>query len=254
MRSDLYVEANKIWKRLNMGDKEEELKFDIEVYRKLLNFFMAGDYYYYIFDVKNGVFDFVSADITAVLGYPVEDITVPFFINNIHPEDQPWFLNFEHKVTEFFSTLTLEQIPNYKVRYDYRIRKSNGEYIRILQQVVTIQYDSHNLALRTFGVHTDISHLKKTGQPVMSFIGLNGEPSYIDVQVEQRFNTDTPGLTKREFEILQQLAEGRSSEEISAKLFISKQTVDTHRKNLLKKTACTNTAELMSLAVKKGWI
>jgi len=254
MKPDLYKEASKIWQQLTKGTHEEELKFELDVYRKLLNFFMVGDYYYYIFDVKKAAFDFVSSEITNILGYSLKEIDVPFFISKMHPEDQPWFLNFENKVTQFFSTLSFEQIPNYKVSYDYRVRKKNGDYIRILQQVITIQYDKENPVLRTLGVHTDISHLKKEGYPVLSLIGLNGEPSYMDVKVEQRFNVSYSGMTKREYQILHKLAEGKSSEEISELFFISKATVNTHRKNILKKTGCINTAELMSLAVKKGWI
>jgi DNA-binding CsgD family transcriptional regulator len=254
MKPNYFKEVDKIWKRLAKGATEEELKFELEIYKGLLNFFMVGDYYYYIFNVKEAGFDFVSQEITHVLGYASEEIDVPFLINIIHPEDQPWFLNFENKVMEFFSTLSQEQIPNYKVRYDYRIKKKNGEYIRILQQVVTIQYNNDNPVLRTFGVHTDISHLKQNGTPVLSFIGLNGEPSYLDIDVKKKISTRVSGLTPREHEILYLLAEGKSSEEISRSFCISKQTVDTHRKNLLKKTGCINTAALTSVAIKKGWI
>jgi DNA-binding CsgD family transcriptional regulator len=253
MKPDLFIEAERIWKRISTGAPAKELKFELDVYRRLLNFFMAGDYYYYIFNVKNSTFDFMSREITSVLGYEAEQIDVPFFINKIHPDDQPWFLNFEHKVSEFFTTLTRQQIPNYKVRYDYRIRKRNGEYIRVLQQVVTIQYENGTV-LRTFGVHTDITHLKSHGHPVLSFIGLNGEPSYLDIKVKNRFKTNVSGLTRREYEILHLLAEGKNSEEISKACFISIQTVNTHRKNLLKKTGCINEAELTTMAVKKGWI
>ena len=254
MKSEHFLEAQKIWKRLSNGESESQLKEEIDVYRKLLNFFMTGDYYYYIFNVGEGIFDFVSSDITRVLGYEVKEIDPPFFIDKIHPEDQPWFLNFEHKVMQFFTKLSLEQIPNYKVRYDYRVRKKNGEYIRILQQVVTIQYDQDNPVIRTFCVHTDISYLKSEGTPTLSFIGMNGERSYINVETEKKYSKLSAGLTQREHEILRCIAEGKSSLEIGEQLFISKKTVDTHRKSILRKTGCVNTAELTSTAVKKGWI
>lgn len=179
---------------------------------------------------------------------------MPFLLSNIHPDDQPWFLNFENKVKEFFSTLSYNQIPNYKVRYDYRIRKKNGEYIRILQQIVTIQFDENKGLLRTFGVHTDISQIKQGGLPVLSFIRLNGEPSYLGVDVKKIFSSAAIQLTHREREVLTLLIEGKKSEDISRQLFISKLTVDTHRRNLLKKTGTTNTVALISMAVKKGWV
>ncbi len=254
MEIAVFNEASKIWNSIAKNANEEELKFSLEIHKKLLSFFQVGEYYYYIFNVKKSVFDFMSNEITRVLGYEPDEVDVPFFLSKIHPDDQPWFLNFENKSAEFFATLSHEQIPNYKVRYDYRIRKKNGNYIRILQQVVTIQIGEDNGLLRTFGVHTDISHIKQQGVPVLSFIGLNGEPSYINVDAKKIFSLEKPFLTAREKEILCLLIEGKTSDEIGRQLFISKLTVDSHRKNLLNKTGCINTAALTSLAVKKGWI
>jgi DNA-binding CsgD family transcriptional regulator len=254
MKVAVFDEANKIWQQIAKDGKEDELKFSLEVHKKLLNFFQVGDYYYYIFNVKQSTFELISDEITHLLGYQRDEVDVPFFLSKIHPEDQPWFLNFENKVKDFFSTLSHKQIPNYKVRYDYRIQKKNGEYIRILQQVVTIQFDENKGVLRTLGVHTDISHIKQGGLPVLSFIGLNGEPSYIAVNVKKVFSSSTMQLTRREREVLALLIDGKKSDDISKLLFISKLTVDTHRRNLLKKTNTSKTVALISMAVKKGWI
>ena len=54
-------------------------------------------------------------------------------------------------------------------------------------------------------------------------------------------------LSDREREILQLLSQGLSSREISKKLFISSHTVDTHRRNMIKKTGVRNTVELVHL-------
>lgn len=43
-------------------------------------------------------------------------------------------------------------------------------------------------------------------------------------------------LTKREFEIIELIADGNTSEQIAEKLFLSKHTVDTHRRNILTKS------------------
>ena len=179
---------------------------------------------------------------------------MPFLINKIHPEDQSWFLNIENKVAEFFRKLSLAQIPNYKVRYDYRMRKSNGEYIRILQQVITIQHNEEGGVLRTLGIHTDISHLKMEGRPVLSFIGLNGEPSFIDVDIQKIFPEPSEFLSGREREILSLLVDGKETKEIAAELFISPETVRTHRKNLPRKTQARNTSEMIAMAIRKGWV
>jgi DNA-binding CsgD family transcriptional regulator len=246
--------AIKIWKKTTVGKQVKSVLFDLEVQKKLLNIFSVGDYYYYIFNIKESKLDLLSEDVTSILGYKHEEVDLFFLVNKIHPEDQPWFLNIENKVIEFFGKLTLAQIPNYKVRYDYRIQKSNGEYIRILQQVIAIQHSEVGGILRSFGVHTDISHLKMEGEPVLSFIGLNGEPSFIDVEIEKVFPIPSSFLTNREQEILLLLVNGQETKEIATALSISTETVGTHRKNLLRKTKARNTAEMISMSIRKGWV
>ncbi len=59
-------------------------------------------------------------------------------------------------------------------------------------------------------------------------------------------------LSKREFEVLKMIAEGKKSAEIAKQLYISINTVDTHRKNILAKCEVKNTAELISFANKNG--
>ena len=254
MEMNVFNEASRIWDTISKNNQAEDLAYSLELHKRLLSFFQVGDYYYYIFNVKETAFDFMSNEIKTVLGYEPGEVDVPLFLSKIHPEDQPWFLNFENKLTAFFATLTHEQIPNYKVRYDYRIQKKNGDYIRILQQVVTIETGKDNGIIRTLGMHTDITHIKQEGIPVLSFIGLNGEPSYLNVDVQKVFSLNGPMLTEREKEILNLLIEGKTSMEIGRQLFIAKTTVDTHRKNILQKTNCSNTAALISATVKKGWL
>ena len=58
-------------------------------------------------------------------------------------------------------------------------------------------------------------------------------------------------LTKREIEILKYIADGKTSKLIWRALFISKQTVDKHRKNMLKKTGATNSMELVQSYLRK---
>ena len=59
-------------------------------------------------------------------------------------------------------------------------------------------------------------------------------------------------LSARETEILVEVCRGLSNQEIADKLFISKRTVDKHRANILEKTRCKNTANLVVYAIKSG--
>ena len=61
-------------------------------------------------------------------------------------------------------------------------------------------------------------------------------------------------LSGREKEVLECIASGRTTHEIAEQLFISKNTVETHRKNLLYKLKARNTAELVNNAYKQRLI
>ena len=61
---------------------------------------------------------------------------------------------------------------------------------------------------------------------------------------------DEDQLSNREVEILVEVWRGLSNQEIADKLFISKRTVDKHRANIMEKTGCKNTANLVVYAIK----
>ncbi|MGE4287539.1 MAG: response regulator [Salinivirgaceae bacterium] len=52
-------------------------------------------------------------------------------------------------------------------------------------------------------------------------------------------------LSEREKEVISYIIEGKTSKEIADKLFISKNTVDTHRRNILEKNGLKNIQELI---------
>lgn len=59
-------------------------------------------------------------------------------------------------------------------------------------------------------------------------------------------------LGPREREVLQLLAEGLTSPEIAARLSVATSTVDTHRRNLMRKLDLHNVAELTKFAIREG--
>jgi DNA-binding CsgD family transcriptional regulator len=246
--------ATKIWKQAASESNTELLKVELDIYKQLLNFFQVGDYYYYILNFQTQSLDLISKEVESVLGYTPEEATVEFLMSKVHPDDRAYFLAFEQNTSDFFEKLEPEKKMKYKVRCDFRFQKKNGDYVRLLQQVVVIQADEDGGIFRTLGIHTDITHLKPEGGPTMSIIGLDGEPSYINIGNKNVYIETEEVLSKREKEVLRLLIEGKLSKEICSILNISKQTVDNHRKNMLNKTGLKTTGELIGKAIKNGWI
>jgi len=63
-----------------------------------------------------------------------------------------------------------------------------------------------------------------------------------------------PELTKRELQVLQYIANGRSNKEIGSILYISEATVKGHVQSILAKLEASGRAEAISIAVKRGLI
>jgi DNA-binding NarL/FixJ family response regulator len=78
--------------------------------------------------------------------------------------------------------------------------------------------------------------------------------------VVERATRDTPGVEEtayttlgaRQRQVLQLISEGKTSPEIAKLMFISIKTVDTHRRNIVKKLGLHGTAELTKYAVREG--
>ncbi len=246
--------ARRIWTEIGQNKAAGELRLEVALYKKLLNIFQVGDYYYFVFNPPEMVIEYASKSITSILGYQPEELTLDKLMQCIHPDDLPHFINFEATVTAFWRQLPPDKVMKYKSRYDYRIKKKDGSYLRILQQIVTIQSDEEGAVLRTFVVHTNISDLKKDNKMILSFIGLEGEPSYYDVTPIEALRPSKGMLSRREMEILQLIARNYTSKAIAEELYISYETVSTHRKNIYRKTQTSSVLELVQLALQKGWI
>lgn len=108
--------------------------------------------------------------------------------------------------------------------------------------------------------------LKNTGKEdlVEAIHTLHSGGTYLGEEVSKTLLTSfmkQPGkmqvnekLSDRELEVLSCIANGFTTQEIGEKLFISKNTVETHRKNLLYKLKAKNTAELVNNAYRRGLI
>ena len=69
---------------------------------------------------------------------------------------------------------------------------------------------------------------------------------------EKGINDPYDALSEREREVLQLVAEGRSSKEIADLLSISSTTVETHRAHILQKLGLHNTVEVVRYAARRG--
>ncbi|MGB6083415.1 LuxR C-terminal-related transcriptional regulator [Moheibacter sp.] len=242
-----------IWKNIPAIDTQPIDLSQKEIIQQYMDIFHVGDCFYLIFNTQTAEMEYVDPKIISILGYNPEEFNLQLVMDSVHEEDIPYYFHYEKSAIRFFTNLDPSVILKYKFSYDYRIKTKDGEYKRVLQQVVPIYYFPEGGA-RTIGIFTDISHLNVQGIPKLSFIGMKGEPSYYNMHLQEEFRMTKNLFTNRENQILNEVLKGVSSKEISEKLHISLLTVQTHRKNILKKSGCASLTELLTKSVREGWV
>lgn len=75
---------------------------------------------------------------------------------------------------------------------------------------------------------------------------------YLDRGPQEENGSNSEMLTTREREVIQLLAEGKTSKEVAVALHLSVKTAETHRTNLMRKLGLHSVADLTRYAVRNG--
>lgn len=143
---------------------------------------------------------------------------------------------------------------------EYRLRHLEGHWLWVLDRGKVVARDRTGQPLRITGTSQDISHRKQ----------LENESAHLLRQItsllHETFNqrgervTASPArdesalasLTRRQKEVLRLVASGLTSAEIARQLNISTDTVDTHRRDLMRKLDIRSVAGLTKVAIEEG--
>ncbi len=100
----------------------------------------------------------------------------------------------------------------------------------------------------------DLMNRVGRGEPVMS-PGLAKKllEEFARLKEQKHGSELDAGLTKREQDVLEQLARGATNKEIAAALYISENTVNYHMKNILSKLHLRNRAQVVGWALEHGF-
>ena len=207
-----------------------------------------------LFDSKVGQHLYTSFNFSDILGYDlnaIENEGNEYFNNRIHPDD----ILVLGKNGEYVYGLIdkgLISIDDYKLINEYRVLNKDGVYVRVIEQHQVIERDVDGSLWLSLGV-MDISPDQNEFNGVKSQI-LNYKTGEIfSVQSFMEEHEDNP-LSTRETEVLRMVGKGLSSKDISAKLFISVHTVNTHRQRILEKLNASNSLEAVKYASGLGLI
>lgn len=222
------------------------------------SFFCPAAYYYYVLDFPNRKLDVVSPHVRTLFGIEPSNYSLETLIGNIHPDDIGFLVKSEERAIDFLlNRIRPDQVVKYKMCYCFRLKTIYG-YRLFFHQALALSTNANGELDKVFGIHSDVSHLSESNNYKISFVGLQGEPSFYELDVFSDTMFHTPSsvnpFTKRELEVLKLFAKGHTAKETAKLLFISEETVRTHRKNMLMKAEVEKITELVSICIKKGYL
>ena len=157
----------------------------------------------------------------------------------IHPDDLKGKHLEELRFYHFVMSMPRVQRSDYYLYSHLRMKDAEGSYITVLHRMYYLSYDKNGcarfaLCLYNLSPSDDFRHLI-----IHSITGETLVPETCSCEHI---------LSERELEILRLIEHGAKSKEIASELFISINTVNRHRQNILTKLQATNSIEACRIA------
>lgn len=194
----------------------------------------------YLTELDNGVI-WCNKTNERTLGYSMSEIQrmggLNYLYDVVHPDDH----NIPDKSIAHFT-----QRPEQQFGGVFRCKhKDSQNYKWFIGWGKVMQSDLEGSKVRVLNVDVDLSPQMDTDRQIRAILAEN-------LKLQHRLVLES--LTKREIEVLIKISLGLSSKEIADDLYVSKHTIETHRKNLLRKLKVSNIASLVLFCKETGLI
>ncbi|SHI36388.1 LuxR C-terminal-related transcriptional regulator [Algibacter luteus] len=239
------------YKEIFKSHDNPSLEKHIEKIIELDAFMPYNSTFFCITNTQNLAFEYISKNLTACLGMDREELKakgMKYLWSKMHPDDLEVWLEALNELMNF----TLNEIPvseRNKMSYtwNYRLKNSKDEYVNVIQNTTPLEFDNNNKPIIGLAHYTVLSnHIEM--QVCASAKILNDNNEYETVyfnNFSQKLLSD--GISNRERDIIRLLVLNYSSKEIAKRLNITANTVDTHRRNILKKLKVSSTGEIIGM-------
>jgi DNA-binding NarL/FixJ family response regulator len=126
--------------------------------------------------------------------------------------------------------------------------------------IMLTSYKEFNVAKRAIQ-NGALGYILKNAEPEEIFAGIETVHQgdlflceEIDILLKDKKDVKAPWYSPREIEVLQYIADGRTTREIAKRIFRDDETVKTHRRNLLIKLDAINTAVMIKKACEQNLV
>lgn len=234
----------------------------MSINHKFHSFFYYSVPVIYLLDYTTGQYSTFSKSSELVLGHSPKkflDGGIDFTIDSFHREDLHVFNQqiFPDRL-QLLKKVPPSEHQNIIFSCTYRVKSGRGEYINLLQRNSFIKSDEKGNPLLNLGMVININNIKREN-PIIQTVerisnDLLSDPPETIFKKSYYLHEEDRLFSRREKEVLGWMADGLTSKEIAAKLFISIETVNLHRKKMLQKSNTPNVAALVAFAMKNGVI
>ena len=125
-----------------------------------------------------------------------------------------------------------------------KVINGNGTIRRAFLKMKTLVWTENNRPDISIIFGEDVTHLMKGDNYWLRYTSDYKKMTYVHQKGKKEFNEL---VSDSELKILRLLAEKKSTAEIADELFLSKLTIETHRKNMLKRVGAVNSTALVHL-------
>jgi len=182
------------------------------------------------------------------LGYEEESMDIELYLNKVHPQDID-LLSKIGKASILHTSANPGQNMDNVLYISFRIQKSNGEYVKVLSQSSVFESDKDGHMVTSLIKVSDISFMEDNSLVKYNFVAENlDHEEFKHVIYGDKYKL----FTSRELEIIREIEKGSTNTEIGLSLVISKHTVATHRKKIMKKCGCHSAEELLLFCKNNG--
>lgn len=248
IKEDFFLNSSAKYDRTLLAEKYKMLMDNFNGFIVVTNY-ITGEYEY----VSDGIRTTLGHDLSEKSNAEITD----FIISIIHDEHRDFMMNSLLPTIFRYFTENSTGATGTDYRYSCCMKLKNvyGEYIWFMVDTIVIEADPKGFPIRTLVTSTNISQFKKDERVYYNIAKKNRDGVYeIMLQGTADNEMSDMNLTRRELGIINLISQGLTNKEIAEKLFISLNTVQTHRKSIMKKTKCSGTAELTTFAFTRGLI
>ncbi|GAA4962365.1 helix-turn-helix transcriptional regulator [Algibacter aquimarinus] len=207
--------------------------------------------FFCITNTQDLTFEYISKNMTACLGLDKETLKsngMRYFWGRMHEDDvENWLKALNELMIFTLKEIDAQDRGKMTYTWNYRLKNGDDKYVNIIQNTTPLEFDKENKPIIGLA-HYTVLHPDVNLQICASAKLLNDANEY-ETKYFSNFSQKllSNGITNRERDIIRLLILNYSSKKIAEKLSISSNTVDTHRRNILKKLNISSTGELIGI-------